>query len=66
MTNIAVDLDQPTTALADDAPFHLRCGRQAAAERLQRLAALGFDDAILVRRTQTEAQLAALRALVAA
>src|SRR5438876_9819871 len=33
VTNIAVDLDQPTTALDDTAPFHLRCGREAAAER---------------------------------
>jgi hypothetical protein len=64
VTNIAVDLDQPTTALADDAPFHLRCGHEAAAERLQRLAGLGFDDAILVRRTQTQAQLTAMRALL--
>ncbi len=64
VTNIAVDLDQPTTALADDMSFHLRCGHEAAAERLQRLAGLGFDDAILVRRTQTQAQLATMRALL--
>jgi len=63
-TNIAVDLDQATTALADDAPFHLRCGPRAAAERLRRLADLGFDDAILVRRTHTEAALSAMRALM--
>jgi alkanesulfonate monooxygenase SsuD/methylene tetrahydromethanopterin reductase-like flavin-dependent oxidoreductase (luciferase family) len=63
-TNIAVDLDEPTTALADDAPFHLRCAPRAAAERLRRLADLGFDDAILVRRTHTEADLAAIRALL--
>jgi alkanesulfonate monooxygenase SsuD/methylene tetrahydromethanopterin reductase-like flavin-dependent oxidoreductase (luciferase family) len=65
VTNIAVDLDEPTTALADDAPFHLRCAPQAAAERLRRLADLGFDDAILVRRTLTEPVLGAMRALVA-
>lgn len=64
VTNIAVDLGQPTTPLPDDAPFHLRCAPDAAAERLRRLADLGFDDAILVKRTQTEADLAALRALV--
>ena len=64
VTNIAVDLDQPTITLDDDAPFHLRCGPAAATERLQRLAALGFDDAILVRRTHTEAHLARMRALL--
>ena len=63
-TNIAVDLDQPTSPLPDDEPFHLRCDPHAAAERLRRLADLGFDDAILVRRSQTETDLAALRALV--
>jgi alkanesulfonate monooxygenase SsuD/methylene tetrahydromethanopterin reductase-like flavin-dependent oxidoreductase (luciferase family) len=64
VTNIAVDLDQPTTALDDHGPFHLRCGRAAAAERLRRLADLGFDDAILVRGTHTEPGLAELRALL--
>jgi len=64
VTNIAVDLDQPTTALDDTAPYHLRCGREAAAERLRRLADLGFDDAILVRGTHTESSLAAIRALL--
>jgi alkanesulfonate monooxygenase SsuD/methylene tetrahydromethanopterin reductase-like flavin-dependent oxidoreductase (luciferase family) len=64
VTNIAVDLDQPTTALDDITPYHLRCDRAAAAERLRRLADLGFDDAILVRGTHTEAGLAAIRALL--
>jgi len=63
VTNIAADLSAPTEPLADDAPFHLRCGREAAAERLGRLAALGFDDAILVPRDHAEATLSALRAL---
>lgn len=62
-TNIAVDLDEPTAALADDAPFHLRCGPADAAERLRRLADLGFDDAVLVPRAATQGHLAALRAL---
>src|SRR5207249_1048326 len=48
VTNIAVDLEQPTTPLADDAPFQLRCDPAEAARRLRRLADLGFDDAILV------------------
>src|SRR5262245_61102306 len=64
VTNIAVDLDQPTAALDDTAPFHLRCDRAEATERLRRLAGLGFDDAVLVRATHTEADLAAIRALV--
>jgi len=64
VTNIAVDLGAPTTDLSDDEPFHLRCAPRDAAERLSRLAALGFDDAILVRRSSTEADLTALRALL--
>lgn len=64
-TNIAVDLGAPTTALPDGEPFHLRCAPRDAAERMRRLAELGFDDAILVHRGgQTEADLAAMRALV--
>jgi alkanesulfonate monooxygenase SsuD/methylene tetrahydromethanopterin reductase-like flavin-dependent oxidoreductase (luciferase family) len=64
VTNIATDLAAPTDALADDVPFHLRCGRDAAADRLGRLADLGFDEAIVVPRGHGEASLAALRALL--
>ena len=63
VTNIAADLDAATGALPDDGPFHLRCGPSAAAERLHRLADLGFDEAILVPKTQTEKGLSGLRAL---
>ncbi len=63
VANLAVDLDAPTTALDDGEPFHLRGGRQTAAERLERLADLGFDDATLVRRSNTEVELAAMRGL---
>lgn len=63
VTNIAADLDEPTAALDDHAPFHLRCAPHAAAERLRRLADLGFDDAIIVPRRPTEEHLAAFRAL---
>jgi alkanesulfonate monooxygenase SsuD/methylene tetrahydromethanopterin reductase-like flavin-dependent oxidoreductase (luciferase family) len=63
VTNLAVDLDAPTTPLADDAPFHLRCDRATAADRLRRLADLGFDDAVLMRRGYTDADLATLRSL---
>lgn len=65
VTNIPVDLAVPTTPLRDDEPFHVRCAPDVAAERLQRLAALGFDDAVLMRHTQTERDLAAMRKLLA-
>lgn len=64
VTNIVADLDAPSTELDDHLPFHLRCAPLDAAARLQRLNDLGFDDAIVVQRSQTVAQLAALRALV--
>jgi alkanesulfonate monooxygenase SsuD/methylene tetrahydromethanopterin reductase-like flavin-dependent oxidoreductase (luciferase family) len=64
VTNIAVDLTVPTEPLPDSAPFHLRCAPDAAARRLQQVRELGFDDAILVLKTPTEAGLAAARALL--
>jgi alkanesulfonate monooxygenase SsuD/methylene tetrahydromethanopterin reductase-like flavin-dependent oxidoreductase (luciferase family) len=64
VTNIAVDLSAPTEPLPDTAPFHLRCAPDAAARRLQQVRDLGFDDAVLVLKTPTEAGLAAARALV--
>ncbi len=48
VATIGVDLTQPEADLADDKPFHLRCGPKSAAERLQRLADLGYDDALIV------------------
>jgi alkanesulfonate monooxygenase SsuD/methylene tetrahydromethanopterin reductase-like flavin-dependent oxidoreductase (luciferase family) len=64
VTNIPVDLDAPTTPMSDTEPFHLRCAPAAAPERLRRLAALGFDEAVLMRQTQTERELAAMRKLL--
>jgi hypothetical protein len=64
VTNIAADLDQQDDAMPDDAPFHPRCDARTAAARLERLADLGFDDAILVPAAHTDASLAGLRALV--
>jgi alkanesulfonate monooxygenase SsuD/methylene tetrahydromethanopterin reductase-like flavin-dependent oxidoreductase (luciferase family) len=64
VTNIATDLSASTEPLDDKAPFHLRCAPDAAARRLQQLRDLGFDDAVLVLKTPTEANLAAARALV--
>ncbi|MEX2223327.1 MAG: LLM class flavin-dependent oxidoreductase [Candidatus Rokuibacteriota bacterium] len=63
-TNIAVDLSATTSACPDDGPFHLRCAPDVAAQRLQQLRDLGFDDAVLVLRNGSQANLAATRALV--
>jgi alkanesulfonate monooxygenase SsuD/methylene tetrahydromethanopterin reductase-like flavin-dependent oxidoreductase (luciferase family) len=64
VTNIAADLAQSADTMPDDAPFHLRCDAHTAASRLQRLADLGFDEAILVPASHTDASLAGLRTLV--
>jgi alkanesulfonate monooxygenase SsuD/methylene tetrahydromethanopterin reductase-like flavin-dependent oxidoreductase (luciferase family) len=48
-----VDLSAPTEPLRDDDQFHLRCGPDEAARRLQRLADLGFDDVLLVMADHT-------------
>jgi alkanesulfonate monooxygenase SsuD/methylene tetrahydromethanopterin reductase-like flavin-dependent oxidoreductase (luciferase family) len=66
VTNIAVDLDADAPAPADDEPFHLRCDPDEAAARLQALAELGFDDAVLVPADHSDASLARLRELLAA
>lgn len=62
-TNIVTDLGEPTDALDDRAPFHLRCAPDTAAARLRRLAALGFDDAVLVPGKASNEHLTAMRAL---
>ena len=66
---LSVDLSAPSTKLADDEPFHLRCDIQEAGARLQRVAELGYDDALLTSLNHTEADiteadLVALRGLV--
>jgi len=48
-----VDLSAPTTRLGDDESFHLRCGPEEARERLERVAALGYDDILLVKADHT-------------
>jgi alkanesulfonate monooxygenase SsuD/methylene tetrahydromethanopterin reductase-like flavin-dependent oxidoreductase (luciferase family) len=74
VSTCAVDLAAPTTPLADDEPFHLRCDAQEATRRLQILADLGYDDILLVKADHarraplyepdyTAADLAAIRAL---
>lgn len=64
VTNIAVDLSANEPLVPSERPFHLRCGPQEAAERLGRLAELGFDDAVLVHRGEGEPDLDQLRALL--
>jgi alkanesulfonate monooxygenase SsuD/methylene tetrahydromethanopterin reductase-like flavin-dependent oxidoreductase (luciferase family) len=64
VTNIAVDLTGPSEPCPDDGPFHLRCAPDVAAQRLRRLRDLGFDDAVLVVKSASEANLAAARALL--
>jgi alkanesulfonate monooxygenase SsuD/methylene tetrahydromethanopterin reductase-like flavin-dependent oxidoreductase (luciferase family) len=66
---VSVDLRAPSASLADDAPFHLRCGLDQAGERLQRIVDLGYDDVLLTNLNHTvaditEADLVSLRALV--
>ena len=64
VTNIPADLDEPTARLDDTEPFHLRCAPSVAAERLRRVADLGFDDAVVVPKRPTRAHLAAIRSLL--
>jgi alkanesulfonate monooxygenase SsuD/methylene tetrahydromethanopterin reductase-like flavin-dependent oxidoreductase (luciferase family) len=66
---VSTDPRAPTTKLGNDEPFHLRCGIDAAGERLARIAELGYDDVLLTNLNHTEADiteehLVALRALV--
>jgi len=58
VATIHVDLTQPESDLADDQPFQLRCGPRSAAERLQKLADIGFDDALIIKTARhTEAEM---------
>jgi alkanesulfonate monooxygenase SsuD/methylene tetrahydromethanopterin reductase-like flavin-dependent oxidoreductase (luciferase family) len=50
VSSISVDLDAPTNRVTDDDPYNLLCEPAAAAERLHRLAELGFDDVFLVKQ----------------
>jgi alkanesulfonate monooxygenase SsuD/methylene tetrahydromethanopterin reductase-like flavin-dependent oxidoreductase (luciferase family) len=74
ISSVMVDLSAPEADLADDQPFNLRCGPRSAAERLGRLADMGYDDVLLVGTQPgrsiyeahlSEEELAALRGLVA-
>jgi hypothetical protein len=52
ISSVMVDLTQPECPLADDEPFNLRCGPKSAAERLARIAEIGYDDVLLVKAQQ--------------
>jgi alkanesulfonate monooxygenase SsuD/methylene tetrahydromethanopterin reductase-like flavin-dependent oxidoreductase (luciferase family) len=62
-TNIGVDLTAPASPLSDDGPYDLRCPPDEARVRLERLAEMGFDDAVLVIEEGSEENLRAVRAL---
>lgn len=69
VNTVTVDLHAPNTNLDEDAVFSLKCGPQEAAERLHRLAEIGFDDVGLVQLGHTDAdlpedELRAIRALL--
>jgi hypothetical protein len=63
ISSVMVDLTQPESHLGVDEPFNLRCGPESAAERLGRLAEIGYDDVLLVKaqegRSLYEAHLSA-------
>jgi alkanesulfonate monooxygenase SsuD/methylene tetrahydromethanopterin reductase-like flavin-dependent oxidoreductase (luciferase family) len=52
ISSVMVDLTQPEAPLGDDEPFQLRCGPESAAERLAKLADMGWDDVLLVKAQQ--------------
>jgi alkanesulfonate monooxygenase SsuD/methylene tetrahydromethanopterin reductase-like flavin-dependent oxidoreductase (luciferase family) len=69
VSTIRVNLHAPRSPFGDDTRFDLECGPDEAAERLARLAELGYDDALLSRANSSpddlpEADLAQIRALV--
>jgi alkanesulfonate monooxygenase SsuD/methylene tetrahydromethanopterin reductase-like flavin-dependent oxidoreductase (luciferase family) len=61
----SVDLSAPEAPFDANGRFSLVCGPESAAERLGRLAELGFDDVLLTRGVHSEADLdeATLRAI---
>ena len=57
LSTITVNLRAPSTPFDESQRFTLECGPQEATERLQRLAELGFDDALLMRPNYSDADL---------
>jgi alkanesulfonate monooxygenase SsuD/methylene tetrahydromethanopterin reductase-like flavin-dependent oxidoreductase (luciferase family) len=62
-TNIPVDLTAGGKSLSDDDKLDLRCGPEEAKARLEKLAEIGFDDAVVTVTSFDEAHLAEVRAL---
>ena len=63
VTNIHCRLSDSDSALADDKPFNLNCSAKEARRRLQMIADLGYDDAILMLPERDGATLERLREL---
>jgi alkanesulfonate monooxygenase SsuD/methylene tetrahydromethanopterin reductase-like flavin-dependent oxidoreductase (luciferase family) len=57
VSTITVNLHAESTPFDEDTRFNLECGEQEAAERLARLAELGYDDALLARANHSDADL---------
>jgi len=57
VATVTVDLHAPSSAFNEDARFDLECGEQEAAERLLRLAELGYNDVLLARANHSETDL---------
>ncbi len=64
VASVDIDLAASPANLADDESFDLACGPERAAERLRRVAELGYDDILLRTTDRSAANLAAIRALV--
>jgi alkanesulfonate monooxygenase SsuD/methylene tetrahydromethanopterin reductase-like flavin-dependent oxidoreductase (luciferase family) len=64
-SNIPVDLTVDSAPLTDADHLDLRCGPEEARARLNRLAEIGFDDAIVTVSDFSEEHMAAVRALFA-
>ena len=65
-TNIPVDLTASSKPLSDEDHLDLRCGAEEAADRLAKLADLGFDDAVVTITDFSEAHMAEVRGLFGA
>lgn len=59
LVSVTVDLHAKREKLQPDEPLSLKCGPDEAADLLQRVAELGYDDCCLVRIGHTEADLTA-------
>ena len=63
LTNVHVQVGEPASSEAPDAPFNLIGPKDVVQERLRKIADLGYDDLVMVSRRHDAAHLAQLRAL---